>query len=590
MSTATLPPFLDQRLIDTEPPAGYTVDWSCGAWRSLPWPDKLELIPPTLGWAAIEWAEENLIHHLTGKPWRYTKAQKRFLVLWYGVDNDGEWVYRRGVVRRAKGVGKDPFGATMLHVEAHAPIVFEGFDPQTRQPVGYARKSALVQIAANSEEQGKDVLHVANQMVSKRLKIATGFVGGKTQSATKTGVRYQVLTSSEASAEGDPSDFILINENHHATEANGGHRMGGVVRRNLAKSPGGVARSVELTNAFEQGEDSEAERMFTSWQAQVMGKTRERDILYDSCEAPAYLSLHSEEDVHAGVIAAYADAPWINIKRIKADIDDTQTTAAEAIRFYFNQSGDNESHWCSPRAFDARRRDIVVKEKTAIAMFLDCSKNDDATALGACTIDGRHSFHLGGWQKPHGDRGRGWLAPREQVEAAVRLAFQQYHVAWFGIDPSPVKDDDTEALYWRPMIERLHVDFRSRLSLWATPGKHSVEFDMRMSSPGGPERNRLFTEQSMLCVQEIEGQIEPETGAVLAMPTLTHDGDPFLVSHVHNARRRSNKWGYSLSKVTRDSGKKVDAAVTMVGARLGAALVVQSGKLKKPGSLVAHSW
>lgn len=76
MSTAALPPFLDQRLIDTEPPAGYYVDWSCGAWRSLPWPENLDLVPPTLGWAAIEWAEDNLIHHLTGKPWRYTKSQK----------------------------------------------------------------------------------------------------------------------------------------------------------------------------------------------------------------------------------------------------------------------------------------------------------------------------------------------------------------------------------------------------------------------------------------------------------------------------------------------------------------------------------
>lgn len=590
MSTATLPPFLDQRLIDTEPPAGYWVDWSCGAWRSLPWPTDLALIPPTLGWAAIEWAENNLIHHLTGRPWRFTKAQKRFLVLWHAVDNDGEHLYRRGVVRRSKGVGKDPFGATMLHIEAHAPVMFEGFDPETRQPVGYARRSALVQIAANSEEQGKDVLHVANQMVSKKLKLATGYVAGKVASATKTGVRYQVLTSSVETAEGDPSDFILVNENHHMTESNGGRKMGDVVRRNLAKSPGGLARAVELTNAFEQGADSEAERTYSSWQDQVQGKTKNQDILYDSCEAPAYLSLHEESDVDAGVEAAYADAPWVSKKRIKADIDDTQTTAAEAIRFYFNQSGDNESHWCSPRAFDARRRDITVVERSAVAMFLDCSKNDDATALGACTIEGRHSIHLGGWQRPHGDRGKGWLAPREQVEAAVRLAAHQYRVCWFGIDPSPVKDDDTEALYWRPMIERLHVDFRDKVVLWASPGKHAVEFDMRLSSPGAKERLRRFTEQSMLTVQEIEGEVDLETGDILTLPTLTHDGHPMLVSHVHNSRRRSNKWGFSLSKVTRDSGKKVDAAVTMVGARLGAALVVESGKLKKPGSLVAHSW
>ena len=79
-------------------------------------------------------------------------------------------------------------------------------------------------------------------------------------------------------------------------------------------------------------------------------------------------------------------------------------------------------------------------------------------------------FSLGGWQRPHGDRGAGWLAPRAEVDAKVRWAKEHFDVRWFGVDPSPAKDDETEALYWADCIDGWHRDFRTSLPLWATPG------------------------------------------------------------------------------------------------------------------------
>ena len=61
----------------------------------------------------------------------------------------------------------------------------------------------------------------------------------------------------------------------------------------------------------------------------------------------------------------------------------------------------------------------------------------------------------------------------------------------------------------------------------------------------------------------------------------THDGTSMLRMHAHNARRRPNQWGISLSKESRDSSKLVDMAVAMVGARLGRRLVLNSGKTRK---------
>ena len=63
----------------------------------------------------------------------------------------------------------------------------------------------------------------------------------------------------------------------------------------------------------------------------------------------------------------------------------------------------------------------------------------------------------------------------------------------------------------------------------------------------------------------------------------THDGDPALRVHVHNAKRRPNQWGYSLGKVNRDSDRLVDLAVCMVGARLGAKVVLDSGRVRASG-------
>jgi hypothetical protein len=181
---------------------------------------------------------------------------------------------------------------------------------------------------------------------------------------------------------------------------------------------------------------------------------------------------------------------------------------------------------------------------------------------------------LGFWQRPHGDRGKTWLAPRAEVDAAVRQAADRYQVVWFGVDPSPARDDEDEALYWMPLIDEWHRDpkITKHLVVWATPGVkgHKVLFDMRIKTLGGVERNKMFTAAAGQTAKDID-----EDG------TLTHDGDAALRVHTHNARRRPNQWGVSLGKINRGSRKLVDLAVCMVGARMGRRIALNSGKLKK---------
>lgn len=562
---------------------GYRIDPETGAWATLPWPgdptlpmthpDRLAVLPPSLGPQIIGWAEYWLVHHLTGEPWRYTLGQKRFLHLWYAVvPETGRWVYRSGVKRGAKGTGKDPCQATVALAELCGPVEFAGFT-EDGQPIGRPRRLAKVQLSANSIGQAKEVLEVANQMISPALKRKLNIDIGITRTLIpSSSSKIEVITASEASNEGAPVTASLINESHHMTESNGGSKTAATARRNVAKSPKFIqARSLEFTNAHEMGAGSVAEQSYEAWQEQVAGLTPYQDILYDSLEADPRLNITDPVQLRRGMEQAYSDSPWADIDGLLAEAMDKRTSPADTVRFYLNGLAANEEAWVDPGKFDSLSRpDIIVDEGEKVAMFLDCSKSTDATTLSACRLSDGHVISLGGWKRPPGARGDDWLAPREVVDAVVREAMEFYQVVWFGVDPSPATDDETEALYWRPMIDQWHRDFARKLKVWATPGTggHSVLFDMRMSQPGAVGRNRQFTEAAMQTAVDID-----EEG------TLTHDGDPMLRNHVHNARRRPNQWGVGLGKVNRSSSKLVDYAVTMVGARMGRQLALRNTKV-----------
>lgn len=567
---------------------GYRIDpwYGTDALVSLPYPldpvEKDALLASSIGPQIIRWAEgrtdePGLTDYQTGDDWRFTPGQRRFLILWYAYTPAGRWVYRRGAKRGAKGTGKDPFGGALCNIELIGPsqLVPRYHDGKTVWR-GERHTMPLVQIASNSEAQSKDVLRVANALLNKDARAYYDLDCGETRTIIRgTGGRTEVLTASESSAEGDPATFIFLNETHHMTQSSGGHRVAAVSRRNVGKSPAHLqARMLDGTNAHAQGQDSVAERTYGAWRAQVEGKTPRRDILYDSIEAPPDTDLFDDASRRRGLQAAYADAPWADLERLDGEVLDPETSVADSIRYYLNGLAAAEDAWIDPRKFDALARpEIVVEDGEQVAMFLDCSKSGDATGLVGCRISDGHVFTLGKWERPPGKAGEGWLADREQVDGTVRYAFERYKVVWFGVDPSPAKDDDTEALYWMPLCDAWHRDFGKKLKVWATGGVktgHSVLFDMRIKTPGGIQRNQQFTQAAMQTAQDID-----ETGA------LTWDNDPRLQTHVHQAKRRTNPWGVSLGKVTRDSDKHVDLAVCMVGARMGRRISLNSGKVRR---------
>lgn len=566
-----------------ELPAGFRVNPGTGGWESLPWPgdpmlpwndpERLELLPPSLGPAIIEWGHRWFIDHRSGRPWRFTPGQMQFLHLWYAVDNRGRFIYRSGVKRGAKGTGKDPFAAAVALTELCGPVKMVGW--LDGRPVGQRHRLALVQIGANSKDQAKDVLRVANAMISPGMRARFQMDPGITRTQLACGSKIELLTTSEASTEGDPATAILLNETHHMTASNGGLDLADVARRNVGKSPAEVqARVVEFTNAHRNGQDSVAEGSWDAFQLQAANPEAPQDILYDSIEAEPGLDISDDDEFMAGLQQSYRDAPWADLLRILAESRDSRTSIPDVIRYYLNGLAAAEDSWVDPRRFDDLARPaIATNAGDPIALFLDCSKSTDATVLVGCRLSDGHVLSLGAWRRPHGlPADREWLVPRETVDAVVRDAFDFYRVVWFGVDPSPaVDDEDDERLYWMTLVDQWHRDFQRRLPVWATPGAggHSVLFDMRMSTVGGKKRNRLFTEAAMQTANSID--IEGD---------LTHDGNPTLRVHVHNARRRPNQYGVSLGKINRSSKHLVDYAVGMVGARMGRQLALLSPKVR----------
>jgi hypothetical protein len=130
---------------------------------ALPGPlDRLVTLPEelpslTLGWEAIRWVSKYLRQPngpRAGERFQMTDSQVRFLLHWYGLDENGEWLYRRAVRRLSKGAGKSPFAAVMALVELCAPVRLKDWDPSAPGGcVGKPVSMPLVQIAAAAEVQ-----------------------------------------------------------------------------------------------------------------------------------------------------------------------------------------------------------------------------------------------------------------------------------------------------------------------------------------------------------------------------------------------------------------------------------------------------
>jgi len=505
----------------------------------------------SLGWDALAWCGRWL--QLTrGEPWQFTLEQARFLLHWYAVTPDGQWVARDGVLQRLKGWGKDPLGATMSMFELLGPCRLADWDGD--RPVGRPNPDAWIQTAAVSLEQTKNTMRLLPGMVSDECRANFAVQIGKETVYALGGTRFmQAVTSSPTTLEGARATFVLLNETHHWAANNSGHDMADVIERNATKSPGGSSRTLRITNAYEPGMDSVAERDREAWENARAGKVEDIGLLYDSLEAAPEAPLSAEAAPEVATTIR-GDSVWLDIPGIVKSILDSRNPPSRSRRFWYNQVTAAEDAWMTPQDWDAiAAKDQIVMPDEPIVAFFDGSKSDDATGLVGCRISDGFVFRIGSWTKPPGERGKRWIVPRDEVDRSVTAMFEAYRVRAMFADPSDVRDDEGER-FWEPLIDGWHRRYGQQLDHWSVRGgerTHSIAWDMRSK-----ERQRLFTDAAQRFVTEARDR------------GFRHDGDLALRLHVLNARRRPNEFGISLGKENRESSRKVDLAVCAVGARM----------------------
>ncbi|MEU3894934.1 terminase [Streptomyces sp. NPDC045251] len=476
---------------------------------------------------------------------------------WYEIDDSGAFVYRQGTVRRIKGAGKDPFAAALCAFEFVGPCRFGGWN-EDGSPRGIPHPAAWVQVAATSKDQAQNTMALFPGMFSKSALIAYGIDLGKEIIYSGTGGRIEAVTASARALEGRRATFTLMNETQHWVKSNGGHDMAMTIAGNVAKSRGGGARTLEITNAPLPGEDSVAERTFHAW-----SKLRDRgpDIprqagtYYDSVEAPASVELGNRESLRAGIIAARGDADWLDVDWIISTIYSGTYPAYQSRRMFLNQLVTDEDSLISPVAWDALAVSDSIQEGDRITLGFDGGKTDDATALIAMRVTDRLIEPLGIWERPDGPSGEGWEVPRDQVEDAVHHAFARFDVAAFFADP----------VLWEGHIARWSEEYRDRFAVRASTGSAVAR---RMDGSGGQQRE--LTDANARLVAAIEnGHVR-------------HTGNQTLRRHVMNAKRRINRYGVSFGKENPNSRKKVDGYAALLLADLARTRLAEAGKLEVP--------
>ncbi|WP_371671236.1 terminase [Streptomyces sp. NBC_00289] len=490
----------------------------------------------TLGWQIAGWCAE----YLDGEgstdekrvPWKFTREQLRFLLWWYAIDEDGEFVYRTGVLQRLKGWGKDPLLAVISLVEFVGPSRFSHWD-ENGEPVAKSHPQAWVQVTAVSQEQTTNTMGYLPVLMSEKLISTYGIkMGAELIRADRGRKRLQAVTSSYRAIEGKRTTFTLLNETHHWILGNGGHKMYETIDGNATKMD---SRYLSITNAFMPGEDSVAERMREAYEKVRAGLAADVAAMYDSIEAHPKTPLTAEA-LRIVIPKIRGDAVWLKVESIIKSVLNLTISAARSRRMYLNQIVAEEDAVYGPAQWEPLGdSSLALAPGDEIVLGFDGGKTDDATALVALRVSDMAAFLVGLWEKPDGPAGKNWEVPRIEVDSAVHDAFRVFSVQGFYADVA----------LWESYISEWDETYGEGLAVRSPLGKDRIGWDMRSSL----KSSTMAHERLMRSI--FDGK-------------LRHDGDLKLRRHVLNARRRVNNYGVSFGKESRESPKKVDAYAALM--------------------------
>lgn len=529
----------------------------------MPWIPTVEGETPTLGFGCLDWIAGNLCAPDDPErgPLRFTLEQEDFTLAWYAINPaTGRFIYRRGLIGRARGWGKSPFLGAMSLLEGMGPVLFDGWD-SSGQPVGkpWSRvRTPLVHIAAVSEEQTKNTWDAMLAMLddAPALYNHPGLEPMETFINFPVG-KAQKVTASARTLKGARSVFAVLDQTEEWVPSQRGPWLAQTIRTNCAKVGG---RTLESPNAFIPGEGSVAEDSAEFANKIRLGRTRATDLLYDHREAPADTDLTDRESLVAGLRYAYGcssdhpegcvlhDPPcnpgWAPIES-NADMFWDPANDVQKLRSDFlNQITHASDSWVDRPTWNSRSVEVVdsppprLGHGDVVTLGFDGSRKrakgvTDATALVAARVSDGLVEPIMVWEQPDGPEGDEWRVPTDEVDAVVKDTFAKFRVVGFYADPS----------MWDGYVAQWEAAYGARLTVKASRS-NPIEWWM--------SRGALVTRA---LDQFLDAVIDGE---------MFHSGSAVLTRHVLNARRRRTTTGYGIYKSHPDSADKIDAAIAAV--------------------------
>jgi hypothetical protein len=512
----------------------------------------------TLGYAAIDWAMDNLVHAVTGDPWVPLPEHEEFLLTWYEIDDVGDWVYSQGYLRRARGTAKSPLAAIVASIELAGPCRFGGWDEEG-YPIAVPEPVPWVQIMATSVAQTRPIFDIIANSFSLDAINEYGLEIGR-EVIIKSGPhkgRLEVIANNARALRGARPTFVAIDETSELVPGNGGHESILRIDGNLDKNPGGRARRLDLSNAFVPGEESVAEAVTFDWSTQVAAWGYSH-ILFDSLEANPKLRLNVEDELREAIRQAGGDATWLNVDRLVRSARKPGRSISVFRREHLNQITSDEDSLISAQAFDRQATATPLQPGERVTLGFDGSLSGDGTALVAFRFSDR-SFHLLHYQEPNKEEG--WRVDEEQVDEEFRLAMGKYDVWGAACDLHP---------------------FESWIMAW---NRDFGELMKVSASSTGPliRDNRSARRDLTLGCESLVGEINSEK--IVFEPNLR------VRQHWLNAKKAENRYGFSFRKATKNSTKRVDVVAACLMAYL-IAQKIEAANIEepKPRRGVAMSW
>jgi hypothetical protein len=488
----------------------------------------------------------------------------------YRIREDAEWVperpllnqafvYRRSQIVGPQKLGKGPWSAGIVALEAAGPSIFGGwagkgdgyacsdhgcgcgweYEYIKGEPMGIRHPSPLIQLTGMSMEAVGNVYKPLRAMISlgplsDLLLVRHNFIKIIGTQDDPELDRIDMVTSSANSRVGNPISFALQDESGLATKQN---KMVDVYESQRRGAAGMGGRTMETTNAWDPSQASTAQRTYESTAEDVFKYYRKPP------EGLNYRKPAERRKIHEFV---YFGSPWVAVDSIEAEAAELlETDPAQAERFFGNRIVAGSGSWLvGPHWSD--RLEIRDRPKSEpICLGFDGSDVDDWTAIRAETFDFHQFTPLDATGRPtiwNPTEFEGRI-PRVDVLAAFEHIFANYTVVRAYLDPPG----------WESQVSHLQGKFGDkRVIEWATYRLNPMFFAL--------ERFR--------------------NDIVDAGSGFTHDADSHADQHMKNAvmRGRTNKT-YILGKASH--AQKIDVAMASTLAHEAVHDAIAAGDLEK---------